>query len=765
MKKPSKKLLAALTSVLIVVFFVGIIGAMAVAGKIDLSGVPLVGDAVASISASLDEPDADEVEAETLDGVQYLAYSDADVTPAEAYTSITDVAVAGDYVYAADKTGMKVYKLSKDGKIAATYTATEQVNGVVVDGDKVYVLQGVADGKVVVLGTNMKSTATISVGHTPTAMVIKGTKAYVANRFDNNVSVVNLSTGKVTSTIAIDGREAIDMALAGNKLYVACHLPNEGSGSDVISADVIVIDTNTDKVVKTINLVNGAGGVKGIAAAPDGKSVYVSHIIARYTYPTTQLDRGWINTNGFSYIDTTTDTPIAMMLDEVEEGAANPWGVGVSSDGKKLIVAISGTDEAMIVDIAKMNTKIGAVKAGNGVVKSVDRIVDYLPFLDDCRTRIDLTGKGARAVEIDGNTAYIGQYFTGDVAVVNMTSGAVDGLTFVDQPENDDVRAGEILFADANLCYQKWESCLSCHPDALADGLNWDNLNDGLGNPKSAKSLLYSHRTPPEMSTGIRASAEIAVRAGMKYIQFNVLPEEQMAQIDEYLKSVQPVQSPYLNTDGTLTESAENGKELFEELGCATCHPAPLYTDLKMHHTTLTETADNWETRDMDTPTLVEVWRTGPWGYDGRFATMEDAVAHYTKGKGLTDAELTDLTNFVLSIGDEGEDWGVEQVFVEKSGETTPCVLVPGGEVTSFSVRRQQEDAADSVTVIAVLKDAKGKTIKSKETKLSGVAFNTAELIELDGFDIPKSADGVTLTITIKDSTGAEIASPYVLEY
>ena len=49
-------------------------------------------------------------------------------------------------------------------------------------------------------------------------------------------------------------------------------------------------------------------------------------------------------------------------------------------------------------------------------------------------------------------------------------------------------RKGEMLFNDAQLCFQGWQSCASCHPaDARADGLNWDLLNDGIGNPKNVK--------------------------------------------------------------------------------------------------------------------------------------------------------------------------------------------------------------------------------------------------------------------------------------
>lgn len=55
--------------------------------------------------------------------------------------------------------------------------------------------------------------------------------------------------------------------------------------------------------------------------------------------------------------------------------------------------------------------------------------------------------------------------------------------------------------------------------------------------------MLYSHVTPPSMISGVRESAEYAVRAGFKFIQF-FEPEEEMAKcVDAYMKSLRPVPS------------------------------------------------------------------------------------------------------------------------------------------------------------------------------------------------------------------------------
>lgn len=744
-----KKIISLFASALLVVaFFTAITLVLAENGKIDSTSIPVVGSIITKVKGGNATVSSQKAER---------------VTASEKYTSISSLSVSGEYIYAADTTGKKVYKLTKDGEAQKIFDASMQVNAVKASENCVYVLCGAENGRLVALSTDLEQKWAVSVGHTPSDIAIKDGKAYIADRFDNSISVVDLEANTVISSIAIDGREPIALALAGDKLYVACHLPNDVANGTLVSADVVVIDTNTDTEQTVINLVNGAGGVKDITATADGSTVYVSHVIARYAYPTTQLDRGWINTNGFSIINTADNSAVAVMLDEVELGAANPWGIALSDDEKALVVALSGNDEVMLVDIDKMNEKITAVRAGNGVVATIDKIVDYLPFLDGCRTRISLGGKGARAVATAEGKAYIGQYFTGDIAELNLADKSVKSLSFVTQPENDDVREGEILFSDANMCYQKWQSCLSCHPDARVDGLNWDNLNDGLGNAKSAKSMLYSHRTPPVMITGIRADAETAVRAGMKYIQFNVLEEEKMAKIDAYLKSLTPVQSPYLNEDGTLTESAERGKELFESEGCATCHPAPLYTDLKTHDVG-TNGAENWEDRAYDTPSLVEAWRTGAWLHDGRYNSMTDVVKHFAPD--LSQSEIEDLADFVLSIGDEGEQYGVEQVYSVIGEKTSICKLTEGSKIEGLTIRCQQEDAIDTVYVTVELKDGSGKVLKESTHTIKNLAFGYTKYIKLNSVYMPKeNLEGTTFTVKIYDKDGKAVASDYVLKY
>jgi len=230
----------------------------------------------------------------------------------------------------------------------------------------------------------------------------------------------------------------------------------------------------------------------------------------------------------------------------------------------------------------------------------------------------------------------------------------VNSIVLGRQPLLTPERKGEIWFHDASLCKQEWQSCASCHPsEGRSDALNWDLLNDGMGNPKNTKSLLFSHATPPSMISGIRPTASIAVRAGFEHIFFTKQSDEIIASVDAYLKGLMPVESPFL-TDGGLSISALKGKEVFEKAGCVKCHSGPYYTNMRKYDV---ETGKGDEEGEkFDTPTLIEVWRTAPYLYNGKAKDIKEVFTIYNEGdkhgntSNLTENELNDLINYCLSL-------------------------------------------------------------------------------------------------------------------
>ncbi len=201
-------------------------------------------------------------------------------------------------------------------------------------------------------------------------------------------------------------------------------------------------------------------------------------------------------------------------------------------------------------------------------------------------------------------------------------------------------------------------SCTTCHPDARTDALNWDLVNDGIGNPKNVKSMYMALDTPKAMSLGVRADSQTAIRTGFRYIQFVVRPEADALKVEKYLHSLKAAPSPYLVPDKkgnlVLSEKAKHGKKLFEEMSCVSCHPAPLFTDLQLYEVGTTKGQDIG--RPVDTPTLLECWRTGPYLHDGRAATMNEVLTKFDHAgileetKNMSKEDIAALEEYILSL-------------------------------------------------------------------------------------------------------------------
>ena len=574
---------------------------------------------------------------------------------------------AGKTLYVTEATANAVAVVDAEkGKAVRRIDLPDAPGGVALspDGKTLYVTGAVPAGVVRVLdAASGKVQAEIAVGHTPVAPVVSpdGALLYVCCRFNNDVAVVDLASKTVLARIPVT-REPVAAAVTpdGARLIVANLMPAGPSNGDYTGSAVSVIDTASRTVTATLALPNGSNSLQGVCISPDGAFAYVTHILARYQMPTTQLERGWMNTNALTVVDAAAGALVnTVLLDDVDMGAANPWGVACTPDGASILVAHAGTHEISVIDRAKLHERLAKVAAGERVTEvsaKPEDVPNDLSFLVTLRRRIKLAGNGPRGLWTDGAKVWAAQYFTDDLAVVELASAnpaRTAGRIELGSAPLTQERTGERHFHDAALCFQHWQSCISCHPGSRADGLNWDLLNDGIGNPKNTKSMLLSHQTPPAMGLGVRDTAEAAVRAGIRHIQFAVRPEEDAAAIDTYLKAMKPVPSPLLE-NGKLSAAAERGRAVFERAHCAACHIPPLYSDLKVHDLGTTLGLDAG--KPVDTPTLVEVWRTAPYMHDGRAATLMEVFTVHNKDNrhgdtaGLSEEELKDLAAYVGSL-------------------------------------------------------------------------------------------------------------------
>ena len=156
---------------------------------------------------------------------------------------------------------------------------------------------------------------------------------YVANVFDNIVSVINTSDNAVVETIAV-GVAPYEVAIApdGSKAYV----------TNYVGGDVAVIDTSDNTVAADIPV-----GLSpyGVAFAPDGTKAYIANLW--------DGDVSVINTS-----DNTIDTTIA-----VGDG---PIGVAFTPDGSKAYIANFFDDTVSVIDTSDPTATLDPIAVGNG---------------------------------------------------------------------------------------------------------------------------------------------------------------------------------------------------------------------------------------------------------------------------------------------------------------------------------------------------------------------------------------------------------------
>ena len=506
-------------------------------------------------------------------------------------------------------------------------------------------------------------TAEVKCGFEPTGLCLSpdGRTLYSANYISDDVSVIDIAARSEVARIKV-GRAPRFLAITpdGKTLVVSNSLSHQPATQEAIAAYVSVIDTASRQVVAQRYSSTGMLMCEGIAVSPDGKYAYSVHLRPNANVAPTQLNQGWVQTNALTVIPLVdpNEKVVTLLLDKVQSGAANPCGVAVSKDGASLLITHRGTHQLSVLNLPKLHETIKTTDP-----KIMARAHVHLGLLwskPGVIRRVDCGGLGPGAVAVspaDG-TVFVTNYFSDAVAILDPTASQVIGQIALGpaQPMTAE-RKGEFLFHDALHCFQHWLSCASCHPQVRADGLNWDLLNDGMTNPKNAKSLVGSSETPPSMWRGVRPRMEVAVEKGFLFIEFHTPTQEEIDAVSAYLRSLPFIPSPWhCNADGTPDEQAQRGKEVFKKAQCNLCHRRPHYTNLEKYDVGTLGERDFAQRETFDTPSLLEIYRTAPYLHDGRAATLHEVLITFNEDdlhgetSQLTPQEIQDLIAFLMTL-------------------------------------------------------------------------------------------------------------------
>src|SRR6185503_7934380 len=196
--------------------------------------------------------------------------------------------------------------------ITATITVTPVLSA------RAYVANYYGDNVSVIDDATSKVIATVPTGGYPSGVSVSadGTKAYVTNAADNTVSVINTATNTVVATMPTgEVPSGIAVTPDGSRLYV----------SSAVSGSVTAINVGSGTIAATIKV---GQQPFGIAISPDGKYVYVANFMS----------------NTVSVIPTS-GTGVSVTIPVGKQ----PLGIAVSPDGSHVYVVNQGDGSVSVI--------------------------------------------------------------------------------------------------------------------------------------------------------------------------------------------------------------------------------------------------------------------------------------------------------------------------------------------------------------------------------------------------------------------------------
>ncbi len=522
------------------------------------------------------------------------------------------------------------------------------------DGSRVYVALSQENAVVELDGESLAELQRWSVPGQPSWLALhpSGGAVFVASAMGGTLTRIDVAAS-TTSTVELprmtgagtDGTDRLTPRLTGDPwissdgetlgvpgLFVDNTTPAEDpdEGSVVVSsgyASSNAIVTSRFNPAMVVVELDSTGGVAG-----DAKAMFLvgtspikkgGEIVRSYPTSVTMAPRGDVAVVTME----SSSTAVVVSLQPLDDGESTAGDTGFST--------VSPLDDGFSL-AAAVFTSMSAGPHGAVFLNDDTAYVDN--FLDRSLRELDV---GAARESVNTRLASPSGDFT-----ASMEGGTVhEGIS---EPMDEEFEAGRKLFYSAVSSRMAADgsgvSCSTCHFDGRNDGLTWTFSDSVRQTPSLAAAVAET--APYTWTNGVDTVAAEALVTSQGRMGGDSLSTADARSIEAFITGIPEVRVARASLDAA---SVERGRALFESdsVGCAGCHPAPLYTDNQNH--------DIYGLGGVNTPSLVGIAASAPYLHNGSAGTLRDVLLSASEGAMgttgfLSEAELDDLETFVQSL-------------------------------------------------------------------------------------------------------------------
>ena len=547
------------------------------------------------------------------------------------------------------------------------------------DGKHTYVIDQALGHLVVIDAERYITHTTLYIGPEARSIALSpsGKTAYITVMANNEIVVLDTERLQVEKRIPVpiapyaiavtddgDNEDQDEMIYVTH--FFARQQPNGVEATDNGRAGhVSVISADTDSVTAEIILLPNATGFPNLLAgiAIKDERAWIPQVRAAPDLPTSLTSTVFAAVSTLDLSANQEDALAHLPLNDQEifgSPVNNPMAAVPSPDGRILYVVLAGSDLVEAIDIS---------------VSHQPRLRKFLPV-----------GKNPRGMVLsaDGRKGYVMNYLSRSLTVLDLEKLQVTTeITTTNETLAPTVIHGKILFNNAvnpKLSQGSWISCASCHPDGNTDSVTWMSP-DG---PRQSPPLWNAEQTLPWHWSATQDEPQ-DVEQSIQLIQHGLglapgADPEQLGEPNAGRSADLDALAAFI-TQGFRVPSVvannevEPGRVLFQSAGCVTCHGGPTWTtsvmsgtpgvldldgngmvDSALHNVGTLNGRDVRGAAGFDPPSLLGVGLTPPYLHDGSMPSLEALLRSghpdpHGGGNGLDETEITQLTQFLHSIG------------------------------------------------------------------------------------------------------------------